>query len=406
MRKLVILGCLSYLVIGLGHVAVGSVMEQLVLKYRLDYAGGGQLITNQFLGFLAGVLLAPWLARKLGRRNAVRLSLISFAAAEIGYAFEPAWGLMLMLALLAGFGFGMGEACIGALIIELIEERKATAMSLLEVFFGVGALALPAAAAWLIALGYWRWTFGIVASVAGIVLLLWLFMPLGQAGPHLRRQPAKQGSAGARAPAAGYKRADAPLLLLGALFFAVYVGVEMSFGNYLPAILGRTAAMSETEATVSLSLFWAAMSFGRLFIGRVTRRTGYRNFLTVCCACSAAGFVLLTLMNGEAGATGTIMFTGLSMAGIFAMGLLYMNEAFPDRIDRTTSLMIACGGVGGALLPKITGWMLDRFNAVYAIWGFAACALLLLALMGLISRARGRRGLPGTALAEMQQLHH
>nr|WP_275589183.1 MFS transporter [Paenibacillus sacheonensis] len=410
-RKLIILGCLSYLVIGLGHVAVGAVMEQLVLHYVIDYETGGQLIMNQFLGFLAGVLLAPTLIRGLGRRGAVMLAFVGFAVAEAGYAFELGWTVMLILALFAGFGFGLGETCIGALIIETLGAQKASAMSLLEVFFGVGALALPAAAAWLILQGYWLWTFGTVGVLAAVTLLLWLFLPLGEAeafmGKTLVQDGSEQASAAARTsddsrtakgsaaasgPKAWYSRGDLLLLVLGALFFAVYVGLEMSFANYLPAIMGRKSGLSESSATISLSIFWAAMSFGRLFVGRITGRVGYRNFLLVCCAGTTVGFAALLLLDQAAAATGMIVVTGLAMAGIFAMGLVYLNEAFPDRIDRTTSILIACGGLGGAFLPKLTGWLLDTFDVDHAMWQFVGCAAVLLLLMLLIVREHDRLG--------------
>lgn len=408
MRKLIILGCLSYLAIGLGHVAVGAVMEQLVLNYRINYETGGQLITNQFLGFLAGVLLAPWLIGNLGRRASIVLAFVGFTVAEAGYTLEPGWWVMLVLALIAGFGFGMGEACIGALVIDTLGDRKASTMSLLEVFFGVGAFALPAAAAWLILRGHWLLTFGTVAVLAAVVLALWLFTPLGEAEAHMgnRRQREAALAAGAaaetaaaqiaaaaqpaKAPRFGYARWDLRLLLLGAAFFAVYVGLEMSFANYLPTIMGRKAGMSASSATISLSLFWAAMSFGRLFVGRITGRVGYRNFLLVCCLCTAAGFAVLSLLNEAVGATILIIATGLAMAGIFAMALVYLNEAFPDKVDRTTSILIACGGLGGALLPKLTGWLLDAYGISAAMWQFTGFAAMLLLLMGLIAGEQGR----------------
>ncbi|QHW32098.1 MFS transporter [Paenibacillus rhizovicinus] len=419
MRKLLILGCLSYLAIGFGHVAVGAVMEQLVLKYGVNYEAGGQLIMNQFLGFLAGVLLAPWLIRRVGRRFSIVLAFVGFAVAETGYALEPDWAVMLGLALIAGFGFGLGETCIGALVIEILEERKASAMSLLEVFFGIGALVLPAAAAWLILQGYWLWTFGSVAALGSVVLALWLLLPLGEAeaymGKGLRQGGAMAAEVGAgagvdsgtRAAAetaagsveapktakvqgTGYSRGGMTLLLLGAAFFAVYVGLEMSFTNYLPAIMSRKSGLSESAATISLSLYWAAISFGRLFVGRITGRMGYRNFLLVCCLCAAAVFTGLALVDQAAAVIGLIVVTGLAMAGMFAIGLVYVNEAFPDKIDRTTSILISCGGLGGALLPKVTGWLLDSFDVNRAMWQFFACSVIMLLLMGLVSREQGR----------------
>jgi FHS family glucose/mannose:H+ symporter-like MFS transporter len=109
-----------------------------------------------------------------------------------------------------------------------------------------------------------------------------------------------------------------------------------------------------------------------------------------CCACAAACFIGLSLMTGRMAAMALVAATGLSMAGIFAIALVYINEAFPGQSDRTTSILIACGGLGGAFLPKMAGWMLDRFHPAWTVWLIAGWAALLLAIMALISRERLR----------------
>lgn len=44
MRKLIWLGCLSYLVIGMAHVVAGAVLIQVLDYYGLQYGDGGQWI--------------------------------------------------------------------------------------------------------------------------------------------------------------------------------------------------------------------------------------------------------------------------------------------------------------------------------------------------------------------------
>jgi FHS family glucose/mannose:H+ symporter-like MFS transporter len=62
-----------------------------------------------------------------------------------------------------------------------------------------------------------------------------------------------------------------------------------------------------------------------------------------------------------------IMFIGLFMSGIFAISLLYANHLLPGKIEKTTSILIASGGVGGALMPLVIGWILDHFTVGAAV---------------------------------------
>src|SRR5690554_2490641 len=113
MRKFIWIGCLLYLLIGLAHVILGSVLEELIAHYDLTYSAGSQLIFNQFAGFLVGVLITPWLSRLLGRRGILILALCCLTIAEVVYSFLPPWGWMLAAGPVAGFGFGMIESAIG-----------------------------------------------------------------------------------------------------------------------------------------------------------------------------------------------------------------------------------------------------------------------------------------------------
>ncbi len=82
----------------------------------------------------------PWFSQKLGKRGALLVSLFCMALGEMVFFTLPPWGIVLAIAPLAGFGFGMVETIIGAVVIGHFEEsRKTVAMARIEVFFGVGA---------------------------------------------------------------------------------------------------------------------------------------------------------------------------------------------------------------------------------------------------------------------------
>ncbi len=102
------------MLIGLAHVIIGALMPELLAHYGKDYSAGGQLVALQFFGFLIGVLAGPWFSQKLGKRGALLVSLFCMALGEMVFFTLPPWGIVLAIAPLAGFGFGMVETIIGA----------------------------------------------------------------------------------------------------------------------------------------------------------------------------------------------------------------------------------------------------------------------------------------------------
>lgn len=399
MKKLIWMGCLSYLVIGIAHVIGGAVLEQLMEHYGITYKDGGQWIMNQFLGFLAGVLIAPYLTSRMGKRGAVLLALGMLTLSEAAYSLLPPWEWMLAVAPLAGFGFGMTEAVVGAIIIDLIKEKKASAMSRLETFFGLGALLIPAAAALLIQQHVWQLSFPILAAMSGIAFVLWLTLSFGSLDNELGIHPGgSPGGAEADGPvqsetvigSRGYSAKAMPFLILSALFFMVYVGLEMSFSNYLPSIMSERAGMGEAGSAATLSVFWGMMVFGRMFAGVLADRAGYGKYLLVAAVGAAIVFGLLGLSEGGGWMLVLIGLGGLFFSGIFGIALVYANSLLPGMTERTTSLLVAAGGIGGALLPRLTGWFMDQTAAGPTLWFFAALAAVILLLLAAMLAA-GRR---------------
>lgn len=395
MKKLLWLGCLSYLLIGIAHVVGGAILEQLMVHYDLVYQDGGQWIMNQFLGFLVGVLLAPSITARMGKRGAVLLAIGILTVGEAAYSLLLPWGYMLAIAPFAGLGFGMTEAIVGAMIIDLVKNGKASAMSRLETFFGVGALLIPIAASYLIQKNVWQLSFPILAAISGITFVLWLTTSFGELDDQLVAQP-RSSSGSDRSKTAnpsmartegtsvffGYQRKVLPFLLLSALFFMIYVGMEMSFSNYLPSILIDRSGVGQASATAVLSLFWGMMVFGRLFAGVLAERMGYSRYLFVATAGATVVLILMALMGELSWMLLFVGLSGLFFSGIFGIALVYANGLIPGMTERTTSLLVACGGLGGAIFPRLTGWFMDQYSIETTIWFISALVILMLLLLG------------------------
>lgn len=391
MKKLLWLGCLSYLTIGIAHIVGGALLEQLIEHYGITYKDGGQWIMNQFLGFLVGVLFAPSLTARLGKRVTVLLAFGALTLGEAAYSLLLPWGFMLAVAPLAGLGFGMIEAVVGAMIIDLVKSGKASAMSKLETFFGVGALIIPIAVAFLIQQNVWQLSFPILAAISGITFVLWLTMSFGDLDDKLivpaddRQVEVKSDGNGMNTELDdklfGYDYKAIPFLLFAALFFMLYVGMEMSFSNYLPSFLILRADMPEAGATAMLSLFWGTMVIGRMFAGIIADRIGYVRYLSIALIGAAAIFVVFALMNEMSWMIACIAISGLLFSGVFGIALVYANVLIPGMTERTTSILVACGGLGGALFPKATGWFLDRYSVNVTLWFISILVSVMLILL-------------------------
>ena len=384
MKKLIWIGCLSYFVIGLAHVVLGSILPVLLQHYDQNYSAGGQLIFSQFAGFLAGVLVSPLLNRRFGKRGGIIIATALLLTAEIAYAFLPPWEWMYVIAVAAGFGFGMIEAVIGTIIIGAVTEGTAIAMSRLEVLFGIGALVMPLIASPLIATGAWRLAFLIVAGFSLLSLILWGRGHFGNLQPILDERAPRKVSASAHSSQSStqlpYKGKQWILLGIFILFFFLYVGTEMSLVNFMPAIFIAKLGMTESAAALTVTFFWLAMSTGRLFAGVIAEKISYRVYILSSCLLTLLLLALFPFTDNRLAAFIVIMLLGLFMSGIFSIALVFSSKMLPGAEESTPSIMIAAGGAGGALLPLFMGWSMDHLKVAQTaglLAGFAAFLFLL-----------------------------
>ncbi|MBP1154679.1 MULTISPECIES: MFS transporter [unclassified Paenibacillus] len=395
MRTFFWTGCLSYLLIGLAHVIMGSLLPEILAYYGKDYGDGGLLISLQFAGFLIGVLSGPWCAQKLGKRGALLLCLFCLSAAQLVFFSLPVWGLMLAIAPLAGFGFGMVETIIGALVIQHMEgSQKTSSMTRLEVFFGLGALLMPLLSSMLMAIGWWRGAFLCLSVLSTVVFVLWWLLPLGKMEGLMSRQSGvRERSAEARSRVR-MSRTSWRLLTLFLLVFALYVGTEMSVANFLPSILIANVGVTPEIGALGVTCFWAAITVGRLFAAQLAERLGKSRYLLLSSSGGAMILAGFTMSDGAAASFTLIMLLGLVMSGMFAVALVYANEFFQGREERITSMLIAAGGVGGALVPLLTGGLMERLSIQQALWVLVLFYVLMLILVLQASRVGEGKGDP------------
>jgi FHS family glucose/mannose:H+ symporter-like MFS transporter len=374
---------------GFTLVIVGSALPELLAFYGKGYDDGGLLVFVQFVGLLCGVLSMPSLIRLAGRRRTIVAGLLCLSV-ETLFLLAPPWEATLPILFVAGFGAGLVESSIGALVLLAAADRPASAMSKLEVTFGLGALAMPFLVSLLIAKQAWIYAFPVLGLSSLLVSVAWMVLsfgpldgPLRQKGNAATRErasgvdtdglwrPDAEPTAAAAAPAGEKKRAGGGglyVFLLCALFFSLYGGSEASLIHFLPSVFMEDRHASASVASLVVSVYWTGMVIGRAVTGALADRFGYYPFLLASTGGAAVMLALLAAGGGLQVGFALVFFVGLFMSGMFAIALIFANRQLPGRTDRTTSLLMAVNGLGGALLPYAAGWTMETFPVKATVW--------------------------------------
>lgn len=356
----------------------------LLLAQMDDYGVGRAVIGLTFFTFSAGFVLAGASAGPLIHRWGTRLSLLAgalaFVAAGLATATRPAFWLFVALQIVAGYGGGLIESVLNAHLAAM--PRSTTLLNRLHAFFGVGAMAAPASAAWM--LRYTEWPMVILAlTLVGVPVFVavWFTYPDRAADPlataHDAVQPDTAGT-GVKEPGLLASVLRTPAVLLGAVLLTVYVGLEVAVGNWgFGYLIGQQEA-PDAVASWIMGGYWLGLTAGRFVLSPLATRLGLTKIGLLYV--SILGVAVAIVVGWVAPAT------GLAAAGFAALGF-FLGPIFPTimavapdltsaRLAPTAIGVINAGSVvGGSGLPWLAGalgqglgvWTLLPFSLVLAV---------------------------------------
>jgi fucose permease len=348
---------------GVVQLALGPSLDTLRAHTGATTATIGVLFTASSLGYLVGVLLAGQIVAHRDVHGVLRVGLLIVAAMAL--CVPGPSSLAVLIAVETVLGFGMGLIEIGGNSVVLWRFRGGAAMNALHAAFAIGATIAPIIVGRSLA-----WTNGIGAAwVAAAVITLAPFVLLvrraGPANPHV-------------AVGRGIPPGAALITALGAVWFAIYVGVEIGVAGWIYDY-ARDRGIGGTQTVTALgAVFLGAFAVGRIAGVPIARRVSAARMLAGDHALAIVAALALTLAGDHAAAIWPA--TALLALGLASMfpSMLSVSDAAIPATGTVTSIYMIGSGVGSMTVPVLIGVLLDRHGAA---------ALPLVTLVGMIVAA-------------------
>jgi fucose permease len=340
---LIFAAIVAIFVYGMIAAMLGTILPDLSDRFHLTPTQNGTIAFSQALGLIiASVGVGPLLDTE-GDKAGLILGLVFIGIVLFLLPRSSGFRSIVVLLFLLGVGGGIVVTGANALVSDVSEAHRASALNLVNLFFGLGGLATPFISANLFKRNWVRLCYT-VASLTVLVLMIQV----------ITKMPAPSG-------AGGFVLADAgpvlgrPLLFLLGLFLFLYISCEVGVWNWLPRHL-IAQGIPETRALNILSLGFA--------LGLLVGRVGVSPILihvpavTVTLAASVAmaitTFLMLRTSNPTAAAV-LVFIAGLSMAPVFPTTLAMVGNAFPRMTGTAIGFVITCGWAGLAVSSRLIG---------------------------------------------------
>src|SRR5215831_17587142 len=170
--------CGGFVLNGIVICLIGPILPVFRAKWALDDARAGLFSTMQFAFSLAGVLLSSPLVTAKGFKPAITLGL---AMLGIGFALLNAPTFLLALGASAVYGLGYGFATPGTnlWVGESYGDRRASALNIANLAWGVGAISSAPAAMYAIRTGHITPVLYVSGAISVVLALFLMRMQFG-----------------------------------------------------------------------------------------------------------------------------------------------------------------------------------------------------------------------------------
>jgi FHS family glucose/mannose:H+ symporter-like MFS transporter len=348
---------------GLGLFLLGPCLTAIAGTYRVSLAMAGMQFAAFSFGVLPGVLVGGYLYERFSKKWTVvgggaliSIGVVCYAAApSVGAQPTFAWALGALVVF--GIGGGLLEVAGNAIMADLNPGRSALAVNYVHAVLAVGAVIGPWLAGQLMEAGLsWRLPYVVAGLATAVAMLVLVMLPQ----PHIQ-------------PAHAMKSADLRALLGRGVVWVAFAGVslycaaEAGVIGWIPAFMERTLGASKLAAASAISVFWLAMTGGRIVctVGASLMRP--QTFVLLLCALGAGASFAITVSQSQAMCYLFVALSGLAFSGVFAMVLAHAAGELGQYLGAAYSIIISGIAAGALWFPPAMGWIAQATNMRIAL---------------------------------------
>ncbi len=375
-RKLVLAGQIAFLPTGILTTLLGPMLPILIARWAMNDTQAGNLFLVQFLASLVGVQLSGALLARWGFRPAFLLGLLLMAC---GVATLYVGSLWLGLASVAAYGLGLGLIIPtdNLLIAEIGSSSgsglnshdgsndssrdssrpgsRASAVSLLNFFWGVGAVFCSLMVAWTAAHRLLPFFLGAVALFLVLLALAMRNLSFPAAAKSLEAKFAAAKPKEYSASSSWREMAKSPAIWLFAAVFFLYPGAETAVGGWIGSFVSRLGSRGAAMSSIMPAFFWSALTVGRALGTAFLRHFSERRVLRAGYATGAAGITLVLWAPTLAGVIAGALITGLSFATLYPITVTRLSQRFGVAARSIGAVMFSLAALGPAVIPWMVG---------------------------------------------------
>ncbi len=379
-KKLIFLSsCAGMLLFGICMISLGSMAPSLRDKFILDDIASGAMFSVLPFGILAGSLIFGPVVDRRGYKMLLSLSCIILGAGFEGIALASTTAFLKLFIFMIGLGGGAINGATNSLVSDISDSGKGANLSLLGVFFGIGALGMP------LVLGIMeqRFSFESIISVIALMSVATGIIYL------IIRLPEPKQVHGIEMKSLLLFFKDKVLLLI-ALFLFFQSSFEGIMNNWTTTYMILYQGVTSKIALFTLTLFVSGMTVMRLLAGTALRNIKIKKIITISFILILISIILIKSSVSTSLVMAGFMLTGIGLAYGFPTMLGFVGERYAELSGTAFSFVISIGLIGNMSLNFSMGLIAQRSGISSMIPVILGLSFFLIVLFYIIIKLQGK----------------
>lgn len=348
-RRVFLAACMGMLIFGVVIIILGSILPSLVVKFQLDEIQAGTLTSILPAGLLVGSLLFGPLVDRYSYKYLLIVGGLVIMIGLEGIAFTENLHLLQFSLGVIGVGGGAINGGTNALVADISTRGRANRganLSLLGVFYGIGALGMP------FILGVLSKSFDhyqIIAATGFLIIvpLTHFILTKFPVPKQIHRVPLKKSLKLAQEPS---------LILLGMILF-FQSGIEGIINNWSTLYLEKVSSFVEDQALYALSLFVLSLTLTRVMLTFLLNHVRSYIILIVSVIVVILGIICFSLPNFPYNEVIGLVLLGSGLAAGFPVILGYTGSLYPNLSGTAFSIVFVLAITGNILMNFLMGFI-------------------------------------------------
>jgi FHS family glucose/mannose:H+ symporter-like MFS transporter len=331
------------------------------ISKQLPDIDAGLIFTMTFAGFIFFALVGGRAANKIGKKKVLLFALLCLIPAFPAFAFSKIPLLSYVSVLVIGGCGGIIESLAAAFLADNNPRNPDYYVNVSHIYFGIAAIGAPLLVSWMISREINYALYYVFLSAVSAVLM---FVLMGTRFEHDGKAPPESFRMSSFLKEKGF------ILICVALL--CYTGAEVAAWGWLSSTLQFQSEFSVMQAGVAVSLFWTAMTAGRLLCGRMLKFYPAKRLLAVLGVVSAVVSFAMAFASGVFMVYCMVVLLGLGCSSMFPFLNTYGAAQSKLPTGSSYSILMVSGGLGSTFIPYLVGAVEKSDYSMYSNYIFVA----------------------------------